>query len=173
MGEPIENLYFNWLCAKVLTPGNRNYYDLLYILHTTEFVWVILGDKNRAEDGCELREDFLREARLGKDPHWFDEPVSVFEVLIAFAKRASFQTDIPVRDWFWAFMNNLGLDEFRRVTDSDIPVIEEILHVFIWRTYDQNGNGGLFPMRRPKRDQREVEIWYQFCEYIEDQGLLV
>lgn len=59
MGEPIEGEYFNWLCAKIRKTPAPMYNDLLQILHRTEFVWVVHGDRNRAEDGIELREDFL------------------------------------------------------------------------------------------------------------------
>lgn len=172
MDEPIEVLYFNWLCAKVLIQGNKNYYDLMQILYSTEFVWIVPGDENREEDGLELRQDFLRETQLDYDPGWFSEPCSVLEVLIAFAHRASFQTDLPEYDWFWHFLTNLKLNEYRRISKRDIPEIEEILYVFIWRTYDAYGDGGLFPLRTPKEDQRKVELWYQFFEYLEDQGLL-
>lgn len=172
MEEPIEELYFNWLCAKVLSPDTPVYVDLLRIMHSTEFVWTIAGDKNRAEDGLELRDDFLSELRIDADSDWYYQAPSIFEVLYAFAKKACFQTDRPTRDWFWNFVVNLGLDDFKRVHPDDVPVIEESLYIFVWRTYRENGHGGLFPMRKATQDQREVEIWYQFCDYLVDQGLV-
>lgn len=173
MREPLENEYFNWLCAKVLQRGARNYHHLLKILHNTEFTWTLLMDENRAADGIELRTYFLQETRFERDRRWFDQPCSVFEVFVAFADRASFQTDIPARDWFWEFMENLMLDQFRQVSDSDVPLIEDALDRFMRRRYDPDGYGGMFPLRhRPSRDQREVEIWYQFCDYLKDRGLM-
>lgn len=174
MPEPIEGAYFNWLCAKVQRDRAKHIYvDLLRILYSTEFVWALPEDKNRAEDGLELRQDFLRESRERPNPHWFNQPCSVLEVLVAFANRASFQTDISVRDWFWEMLDNLDMGEYRQVSRSDEVHIQEKLHNFIWRTYDPSGYGGLFPMRWPRSDQRKVEIWYQFCEYLEDRGLIV
>lgn len=170
--EPIENEYFNWLCAKVLDTDGPMYIDLMRVFYSTQFVWLVPGDGNRAEDGCELRIDFLRELREKNNDPWFYMPCSVLEMFIAFSKRASFQTDIPEKEWFWTFLKNLDLDEFRRIQGSEILIIEGILDTFIWRTYDPSGHGGMFPMRWPKHDQREVEIWYQFCEYLEDQGLI-
>ncbi len=173
MSEPIEENYFDWLRAKVSSSiHSQNHYDLLHILYRTEFVWFVPGDRNRAEDGKELRQHFLSETGWENDPYWFNEPCSVFEVFISFAKRASFQTDDPVSDWFWIFMTNLHLDEYYRVSKPDALVIDEILYAFVWRTYDENGYGGIFPMRCPENDQRKVEIWYQFCEYVDDQGLM-
>lgn len=172
MAEPIDEAYFNWLCAKVLDRGNSIYLDLMRILYQTEFIWVVRGDKNRAEDGCELRYDFLRETSYHKESEWFNTPCSIFEMLVAFAKRAEFQTDQSHKDWFWEFIENLELDEYRQVSEDDATIVEEILHDFVWRTYDSSGYGGIFPLRWPKRDQTEVEIWYQFSEYLDDQGLV-
>lgn len=172
MWEPIENEYFNWLCAKVLQTSGNMHVGLLRVLHNTPFVWLIPGDRNRVEDGCELRVYFLRASSWERDDSWYNQPCSVLEMLIGFADRAAFQTDIPLQDWFWTFLTNLKLEEYRRVTTADKPRIDEILNTFIWRTYDRNGYGGMFPMRWPKHDQRKVEIWYQFCAYLEDRGLV-
>lgn len=172
MEEPIEESYFNWLCAKVIDIHISNYWDLLKILHKTEYVWIVPGDRNRDEDGRELREDFLRETFLPRDDSWFSDPCSVLEFLIAFAKRASFQTGGSVKDWFWNFMTNLRLEEYRHVSDSDISRIEEIIQNLVWRTYDPDGHGGMFPMQHTSNDQRKVEVWYQFCEYLDDQGFI-
>lgn len=142
------------------------------ILYSTEFIWIEAGDRNRAEDGLELRERFLTETRSEYEPNWYDSPCSILEVLIALAQAASFQTELPHDFWFWRFISNLGLEEYRRVSNSDIPIIEDILHTFKWRTYNSDGCGGLFPMRLPKHDQRKVELWYQFHEYLDNHGLV-
>lgn len=172
MDEPIENEYFNWLCAKVLERHGQMYYTLLGVLHTTEFIWVVPLDANRAADGIELREDFLRETFQKSNPLWYEEPCSVLEMLIAFAKRASFQTDIPTRKWFWEMMSNIQLDQFRQVFDQDMPMIQDILAAFMLRNYDFHGYGGLFPITITQNDQREIELWYQFNEYVMADGLV-
>ena len=174
MIEPIEieNEYFNWLCAKVLDTHVNNYYDLMRILYTTEFVWLVSGDRHRAEEGLELRLDFRQETYNEADLLWENQPVSVLEIFISFAQRASFQTDMPVKKWFWIIMENLLLDQFRQISDSDLLIIHDILDTFIWRTYDAHGYGGMFPLPHTPYDQREVEIWYQFSEYVIDQGYL-
>lgn len=172
MPEPIENAYFNWLCAKIKKDNVNIYYDLLEILHTTEFIWLLPKDEDRAKDGLELREDFVRETRFEPEPGWLITGCSVLELLIAFAKRANFQTDIPTDVLFWSFIQNLELGEFRQLSRHDVPVVEQILYNFVWRLYDDNGNGGLFPMRWPKHDQRSLDIWYQYCEYVDEQQLI-
>lgn len=172
MREPIESEYFNWLCAKVVETRTPIYGDLLRILYETEFTWIVPGDKNRAEDGVELRVDFLRASDWAMDASWLNQPCSVFEAIFAFANRASFQTDTPAKDWFWEFITNLDLGEYRQVSAIDQVRIEDILQTFIWRTYDESGYGGMFPLRWPKRDQRKEELWYQFCDYLDDRGLI-
>jgi hypothetical protein len=176
MDEPIENLYFNWLCAKVLNlkPFEKpdKYWNLLRKLHRTEFVWVMSGDDNRAEDGKELRKEFILQAELPDDPDWrILIGCSVLEMLIAFARRAEFQDETPTPTWFWEFVANLGLDK-QTDRDFDEEYVEMVLDDFIWRTYNPDGNGGLFPIKNPSADQREIEVWYQFCEYLVDQDRL-
>jgi hypothetical protein len=177
MDEPLENLYFNWLCAKVLNlkplDNSVTYWELLRKLHRTEFVWVISGDDNRAEDGKELRREFILQAEVPDDPEWRTLlGCSVLEMLIAFARRAEFQDETPLPVWFWEFLSNLELDKFSDQAGFDSEFVEMVLDDLIWRTYNPDGNGGLFPIKNPPQDQRDVEIWYQFCEYLVDQDRL-
>jgi hypothetical protein len=172
MSADIENEYFIWLCNKVQERHNHNYSELLKMLHKTEFVWVVPADRHRAEDGLELRIYFLRETCIEPDPIWEQLPCSILELFISFADRASFQTGMSLKVWFWEIISNLKLDEFRKVLNRDVYLIEDILYTFIWRQYNPNGFGGMFPLSRTNNDQRKVEIWYQFSEYVEDRGIL-
>jgi hypothetical protein len=169
MGTPIEGAYFEWLCAKVSPVGlrDKSYSQLFKILHETEFVWLILGDDNRAQDGIDLRDVFLREALIEPDDDaWYNVMCSVLEMLVAFSFKADFQTDDGVREWFWEFMDNLHLTDFHDDC-MDYEAVDDILYRFIWRLYEQDGSeGGLFPLPELTHDQRKVEIWYQFSEYI-------
>lgn len=177
MNGPLEMLYFDWLCAKVVVNKNssptNNYWRLLRILQNTEFVWLLSGDDNRAADGLDLRREFIIAADLPDDPEWRKFPeCSVLEMLVAFCRRAEFMTDIKSTDWFWEFLDNLGLKEFNDASTVEDEVIYDILETFIWRTFEFNGKGGMFPLDSPKHDQKDVEIWYQFCEYLVDQDRL-
>lgn len=172
MNEILEERYFKWLCAKVTRPeaSSQTYWTLLKILHSTEFVWIVLGDDNRLEDGKDLRHEYLRAAGIGRGPESFDLAASVLEVFIAFARRCEFQTETSVRDWFWEFITNLGLQDEYDAGGVNKRRVDKRINTFIWRLYDDDGNGGLFPLSHFRQeDQRKVEIWYQFCEYLVDQ----
>lgn len=172
MNESIENAYFDWLCARVLTEDSSDYLGLFRILHSYPYLDERRLDENRVADAKELREYFLSEYSLVADRSWMDEDASVLEVLIAFSNIAAFQFDTQMKTWFWQFITNLRLEDYRRVSHNDNPEIFRILETFVKRTYKPDGDGGLFPLRRPHRDQREVELWYQFCDYVDDNGLL-
>lgn len=177
MNEPLENLYFNWLCAKVLIVTNPTpsltYYTLFRTLHNTEFAWLLSGDDNRAEDGKELRREFLIMGDIPDDVVWRTQiPCSVFEMLIAFSKRAEFNTGVLAKDWFWEMIENLGLKGANDASEVDPEEIQDTLEHFMWRNYSGNGDGGLFPLDNPTRDQLEIEIWHQFCDYLVDQDRL-
>jgi hypothetical protein len=166
MSEELENLYFTWLCAKVEDRRIAPYKRLLKKLHQTEFVWKIIGDDNRVEDGRELRREFLIAADAPDHREWrLDPSCSVLEMLIAFSRRAEYMTDEPADIWFWEFIDNLGLKGTERN-------IDEILYNFIWRTYEYSGHGGLTPLDNPLSDQRDLQIWHQFCDYLIDKDRL-
>jgi hypothetical protein len=170
--EPLENLYFNWLCAKVLylevhSPA-VTYWKLFRRLYETEFVWLLVGDDNRAEDGLELRDEFLYESGFEEDEEWRMSGCSVFEMLLGFARRAEFQARETVSIWFWRFLENLNLSE-QNDAAFELEDVDDILYTFVWRGYDELGHGGLFPLTLARQDQRQVQIWYQFFAYLEDQ----
>ncbi len=166
--EHVEVLYFDWLRSKV-GEGASEYEMLLNRLHHVEYAWIISGDDNRAEDVYDLRLAFFRESFIEVHPDILnDSRRSVLEVLIAFSNRASFETDMAPEEWFWIMLGNLGLVNFPDPLYSEETDVEvcSVLNTFIWRLYDSNGFGGLFPLEYTRKDQRKVEIWYQFSEYL-------
>jgi len=176
MAEPLENLYFNWLYAKVCdvrtTSKKKQFEVLLQELHRTEYVWLLSGDDNRAEDGCELRDEFLTASNIEVYDGWGEDGCSALEMLVAFSRRAGFETsDIPSK-WFWVMLENLGLSGLSDSTNPNRDDIQAILEVFLWRRYNALGHGGLFPLRETEYDQRYVEIWYQFNEYLYQNNIM-
>ena len=171
MSEPLEETYFNWLYSKVVrveginTPSN-NYTHLLQALHSIEFVWLVSGDDNRAADGLDLRWEFINLSHAEVSEEWMEQPCSVLEMFIAFSRRCAFETEPTAREWVWTFLQNLGIDELDDATLGVPQTVEEIIDQFIWRTYDADGSGGMFPLMEPHHDQKKLEIYSQFCEWL-------
>lgn len=169
-GEPLEELYFKWLYGQVGSTKRKTHWNLLRQLHTKEFVWVVPNDDNRLEDGRDLRHEFCEDEDLAASDEWMHYGCSMLEMLVALSRRLQFEDDKPAREWFWELMFNLNLVEF--TDDHELPKqeIDEILDEVIWRTYQENGQGGLFPLKWPEEDQRDVEIWYQLSAYLQETG---
>jgi len=162
------NRYIRWLRSLVDRPGS--YYDVLFeAAWETAYEYSVPHDDNRAADGLRLRETFgdansplpdLGECRM-------------LEFLVALSIRLNdtlYDWDKPDQssDWFWKLIWNLELEQFDD-TYSNNPY-ENIVNAFErmnLRLYNADGTcGGLFPLRRPKEDQREIEVWYQMAAYI-------
>ncbi|MFQ9446428.1 MAG: hypothetical protein ACLR4A_02775 [Christensenellales bacterium] len=165
MTEKEREAYVRWLRRFIEreTPAGRTYDRLFDILMNREFIGIVPHDENLEEHGLELRGMYfgVRWADLG--------PCSVLEMLVALSQRI---TDIMVDDepnftdgyFFWRMLDNLGLIQFDDEAFEDWrteDLVEDILNVLLERLYEYNGRGGLFPLKRPREDQRRVEIWYQ------------
>lgn len=163
--------YFLWLCGLVNgVDGGENFCELLRALHDKEFIWSVPNDDNRAVEGRNLRERFCDEIRGVYIFDNFPEEVTLLEVLIALAYRCESQVeDTTMLEWFWKMVSNIGLSE---ITDDvfynmGVPdYVDETLNNILYRRYHRNGRGGLFPLKRSKKDQRKVELWYQMNEYL-------
>lgn len=171
MSRPLDELYLRWLYAQVGSVRHRaparTHWSILRVLFTKEFIWIVPNDDNRVEDGRDLRVEFLKSSGVREpDVAWMELGCSMLEMLIGLSRRLSFETDREPRDWFWHFLHVLHLDHY--TDDRTIPEeeVNEILDRVIWRTYGRDGDGGLFPLLNPSRDQRDVEIWYQLNEWL-------
>lgn len=164
----LDHDYYHWLVEKVYIPPNKTFSTLFDMLHSQEFVWIVPNDDNRVSDALELRESFMD----GREGSLDLEGATLLEVLIALSGRASFITDVTSEQWVWTFIKNLDLNRyFDPLNEKDMMSIQDIIERFIWRTYRADGYGGLFPLKKPKDDQREVEMWYQLNTYVIERNL--
>lgn len=171
--EPLDESYLKWLYSQVANPRARNpqrtYWKLLRTLFTTEFVWLVPNDDNRVEDGRFLREEFLSELDISNAPEdWLSLGCSFLEMAVGLSRRLCFEAERTSEWWFWKLMENLGLHDCTDATDISETEIDHRLSTVVWRTYNRNGQGGLFPLQRSRQDQRKVEIWYQMQTYLLD-----
>lgn len=166
----LDDRYLTWLYSQVAEiktrRSSKTYWNLLRQLYCTEFAWFVPNDDNRAEDGRELRFEWAALEGVDLPETWLHLGCSFLEMLIGLARRLDFQTEQPCEYWFWHLINNMGLLGYHDRSNFSAEDIDERTSAVIWRTYDADGNGGLFPLRSTSHDQRQVEIWYQLCEYL-------
>lgn len=173
MNAAVYKDYYNYLLERAgLTESEmRAYSNLFGRLFSKEFRWLDDSkDINRAADGEKLRNDFKEDVG-GLTPSAFT-PCSVLEMLVALSSRCENEImgvpDIDnTRQWFWDMLNNLGLENYSN-NRWNPTAVERILDRMIFRRYDYSGNGGLFPLRSPASDQRDVEIWYQLASWLNE-----
>lgn len=167
------NEYFEWLIAHVELPE----YSLLFAeLFQKDFFWydAYEGEESRANDGRILREQFMME--YDKTPHDIPQgPVSVLEMLIAFAMRIDQQTydwgkGHLISDIFRMFIINLG---FRDMTNNEINsrdrnFIRTALDGWMSHNLDNFGYPGLFRFNLAVNID-ELDNWQQAQEWIKQQ----
>lgn len=173
----LDEVYFEWLYGLVASVENRDpsqgYWRLLAQFYVTTFYGYVPNDDNRSADGKDLRIEFLQSTGYPlDDPYgtWFDVNCSMFEMLVALARRVSFEDEAQgsAIEWFWRLIGNLELEKHTDLVfdTSMTKEVEEILERINKRTYLANGSGGLFPLRRATQDQRNVELWTQMSTYL-------
>ena len=176
--KKLANLYFDWLysigCDSEYAPSG-SYRKLLGTLHGIPFRYSLPMDGNRAVDGIEMRYQFgdIFEYPQAEIAHYIDtKPCTVLEVLIALASRYEIHilSDPDLGDrtaqWFWAMLENLGIDEMEDNCYNHETVVEAV-NRFMDREYERNGTGGLFTTTTDQ-DMRQIELWYQFSIWYDD-----
>ena len=168
--------YYSWLCNLVETnKEDRSYFLLMDALFNKEFKWSVPNDDNRIADALELRERFCEEELdIDYENVIFDKECSMLEILIALSYRCEFivadmAETIPMIDWFWKLIDNIGIDLFddEEWSNPNVRIIvDESLNDIIERRYKRDGKGGLFPLKKSKKDQRKLELWYQMSAYL-------
>lgn len=179
MRDRINDEYFEWLfntvCSNQASPY-ISFRKLMMRLHDIEFKYVLLRDRNRADDGMDLRRRFILTNNYDNIYNtvmrYLNGPCSVLEMMLALAIRCEETImDNPqygdrTSQWFWMMITNLGLGS---MTDAnfDRDRVDDIIHKFISRKYKPDGTGGLFVIKRCERDLRDVEIWHQLNWYLD------
>jgi len=178
--EPLYRRYFEWLYSQAFlyrdidsgeVTSHLSYIHVADRMHNIWFKPLVEYDDNRIADGSELRQEFLL-LHGGRRKNALAS-VSILEVLLGLARRANIMIDVSEHEWFSIFLANLNLDKFNDeyCLSHATGRVDRILNRFNDRRYDYNGNGGIFPLRRTKHDQRQVELWYQMGEYMTENNM--
>lgn len=167
--------YFDFLCD--IVGRTEQYGNLLARLYELNFYSLVPNDDNRAADGEQLRIIFLDEKGKANTASSFSDLIgacTVLEMLIGVASRLEFDLsgsrwERTVGEWFWVLIDNIGLewcDDMGWEMEDREQEVDERIDILLERKYGSDGNGGLFPLKNPKKDQRDIEIWYQMSAWI-------
>lgn len=144
----------------------KKYTRIFKILHDITFEYSLERDENRVGDALELlRYNYkIPPEYISYEDEFIENPVSVFEVLVALSIRI--EDDIigdpsdPKPDIF--FMDMIRNLEAVGLDDNICNVVNN----WMLRKFRPNGYGSPFPVVNDIRDQRELEIWDQANAYI-------
>lgn len=177
LAEKERDQYVTWLSSRVDIYLTTGYIRLMECLWDIPYVWQIDDDRNRAVDGNQLRTIYLQSHKVvNRDQVFpFGDGCTVLEFLIALSGRCNDIMYVPDKDqtgeFFWQIMSNLALDH---CTDEsfgytwDVFYVNECIGKILTRSYGTDGVGGLFPLRNPVEDQRNVPIWYQMNAFLNE-----
>lgn len=166
-----DERYLVWLCGLI---NSREFEERLHDsnpmidgLFFEPFFDYIPNDDNRAAEGRGLRDRYQNESARQLTRRLYMGPCSMLEMIIALAHRFAWEivgleetVEENIPNCFWTMIDNLALNATHKNLGR--------LQILNKREYKADGNGGLFPLRNPKEDQREVEIWYQLMAYLNE-----
>jgi hypothetical protein len=193
----MEIRYFQWLYEIAFAPGEKSeefrkkvglprlgsWRLLANKLYGRTFRWSVPNDDNRAQDGLQLRADFilyytgksLSLSEMPTDDPLVSTPASIFEVLLGIARRMD-ELIVPpyeqgeVAKFFWELCENLDLIRYE---DQVYPanydhIIDQRLDDWMDRQYDYRG--GIFPLRTlPDGPHEKKELWFQMMDYVTEK----
>lgn len=180
MSPATSNMYIEWVCSEILNLNKDEYNDLLYLIRTLneiEFTYSVPLDENRAADGLNLRSDYCYETGKYLDKSSGLLPnCTVFEMMAALAYKCessimyNYRNGLHPERWFFIMLNNLGIREctVHNWDSKTSDYIYNCVHKMLHRQYKKNGEGGLFVIKNPKIDQREVDIWKQMNAFLNE-----
>lgn len=188
--EKIISEYFDWLTTLVdRSPNGKKYSKMLKCLHENQFKAINIFDRNRQNDARDLRKTYFNSIyykiySLSSCPEiiLFGEQIinlcTFLELLICISKRMEFEMtsdsdmDYSTNRWFWELISNIGFDKYSDddwdLYDSEKEIINRI-NIINNRKYEQNGNGGLFPIHTPPYRMRNMDLWYQMMKYLQEK----
>lgn len=171
--------YHRWLVTLVDDENGTlayDYHELMLFLDEMSFKWSIEMDKNRAEDGLQLRYDYdyqYGNGDLGVADILSDTECTVLEMLVALSLRcyddflSGFDAKIasPHRV-FLDMITNLGLQN-QADGHLNFEFCVKKCENFVNRRYEKDGRGNIFRVNPVDLDCRDTEIWWQMMRYVD------
>jgi hypothetical protein len=164
--------YSQFLIDKIhgYEPAYMDYSRLILYLFDSPYKFYG-SDEDRYRDGIGLRYIYAQASGDYVILDW-DVGCTVLEMLVALAQRLDSdimgQPDIDeTYYWFWLFIDNLHL---RKFTDDrfDEYQVRYIIEDWLNNRITFNGDGGLFPLKCPVRNQSSLPVWQQMSDYLKE-----
>ena len=173
--------YKEWLLSQL---WDENYVEweafidrwsvLTDILLDVEYVAIVKGDQNRAEDGLYLRSEFNHEEDANLN---MDAPASVLEVLVALACRMEREyvgdsEENLAYEIFEMFMDSMGLTWAAsrplgdvELSKKELKMVSQILDSWL----QNDGSVSIFPVTEYELPELEgKQLWQQMLFFIEN-----
>lgn len=171
-----KTIYLEWLMDKIYPYHIKNSYtELSLILYSIDFTPIFEEDKNRYQDGIDLRKIFGAQNNFSKEDInnvLNDGPCSILEMMAALALRLeeaimSNPYEYPydrTSVWFMSMLTSIGIDsQTNDIIDENW--VKYKISMLNDRKYSYNGEGGLFTLKNPKYDMTKCDLWYQANMY--------
>lgn len=159
--------YAEWLIKDYVCFDDWDMYKKIFLtLHNIDYYTVLSMDENRKSDGLYLRNYFNEEFQNCEiADEIYSNDCSVLEMLSAFSVRIDHEYIGELNTHgtcglFMEMIDNLGL------LKCPINKIESIVDIWLSRRFAPNGEGSIFPLSRPRRNQTLIQVWDQAMEYI-------
>lgn len=179
--EKVKTEYLCYLMNRVQieAEGKHGYLHLCETMMNYMFIPILEMDENRCWECQKLRDDFAEE--YGEEAidildWYYSEYGTMMELLVVLAEKMQYdladsQYEAGTGKWFREMLQNSGLigceNGCYERAGYDLEVID-ILDMINYRKFGWDGEGGLFPLKAPKRDQRDTELIAQMNDYIEE-----
>lgn len=172
MNDYLLKSYFDWLVEKIDLEEKVSLYEsLLEFLFDKDFIWLenIPLDKNRASDGLNLRKEYMQllspEEQMIFEHLFNNKNCSMLEMLISFSIRLMQLVNMKACEFFWLFIDNLGLN-WATDYDFDMDIVNGTIDDFLYGTIngkepnDTQHPPVLFPCRRVYADMN-LDLYMQ------------
>ena len=184
------NRYYEWLVdqSQLDQDGEGGYSRLCEALFRTTFESKsVFADANRVEEAWQLRNEWADSVADSEDVReelfsefertngygWY---CSYLELLIVMARKIAYETlggpyEASIGKWMREMMANCGMDEmtdgyFKKYGGEAYDKLEGVTRRITMRAYSWDGDGGIFPLMYPLRDQRRIELLDQMNDYL-------
>lgn len=154
----------------------QQYEHLLVALNSSMFYFTIPMDENRMRDGIDLRYRFAYDKGYSNDEvnlainH--NRSCSMLEMMVALSLKGDerilydYETGGKAYYIFKIMLESMQLSEMTN-GNFDPAYIDYRIDRLLNHDYQSNGYGGLFTVDNPRRDMRNVDIWYQMNWYLQ------